>query len=120
MQHILAADPRLARRRLPGPALLLCLQPVSSATGRPALLTGWFAPACDYLNPTEQLVLQEFYLRDSQRSGATARLQVRLGYSERRVTVGGGDKRDQRQIPGPRLGSCQANEDFRSFRGYNN
>jgi len=45
----------------------------------------WFAPAWDYLNPTEQLVLKEFYLRDSLRSGASARLQVKLGYSERNV-----------------------------------
>jgi len=30
-------------------------------------------------------VLKEFYLRDSLRSGASARLQIKLGYSERNV-----------------------------------
>jgi len=45
----------------------------------------WFEPAWGYLSATEQLVLREFYMRDSLRSGATARLQVKLGYSERNV-----------------------------------
>lgn len=45
----------------------------------------WFEPAWSYLSDTEQLVLMEFYMSDSLRSGATARLQVKLGYSERYV-----------------------------------
>ncbi len=45
----------------------------------------WFEPAWRYLSATERQVLREFYLRDSLRSGATARLQVNLGYSERYV-----------------------------------
>ncbi len=45
----------------------------------------WFEPAWCFLDDTEQLVLTEFYMRDSLRSGATARLQIKLGYSERNV-----------------------------------
>lgn len=45
----------------------------------------WFEPAWCYLDDTEQLVLTEFYMGDSLRSGATARLQIKLGYSERNV-----------------------------------
>lgn len=45
----------------------------------------WFEPAWATLTDTEQLVLREFYMGDSLRSGASARLQQRLNYSERQI-----------------------------------
>lgn len=45
----------------------------------------WFEPAWSCLDDTEQLILREFYMSESLRSGATARLQIKLGYSERYV-----------------------------------
>lgn len=85
MQNILAATPPAVKAVAEG----------DRAGGEPSVLEqryqqalsfmDWFGPAWEYLSPTEQLVLKEFYLRDSLRSGATARLQVKLGYSERTV-----------------------------------
>ena len=45
----------------------------------------WFEPAWNSLTDTEQTVLREFYMSGSQRSGANARLQNRLSYSERQI-----------------------------------
>lgn len=45
----------------------------------------WFEPAWATLSDVEQTILREFYMSDSLRSGATARLQPRLNYSERQV-----------------------------------
>ena len=45
----------------------------------------WFEPAWATLTDTEQMVLREFYMNDNLRSGATARLQQSLNYSERQV-----------------------------------
>lgn len=45
----------------------------------------WFEPAWATLSDVEQTILREFYMSDSLRSGATARLQQRLNYSERQV-----------------------------------
>jgi len=86
MQNILAAAPQAlitaAAEQNPSSAgqsaqQLRCRQALS--------YMDWFAPAWEYLSPTEQLVLKEFYQRDSLRSGASARLQIKLGYSERNV-----------------------------------
>lgn len=45
----------------------------------------WFEPAWATLTDTEQMVLREFYMNDNLRSGATARLQQSMNYSERQV-----------------------------------
>lgn len=45
----------------------------------------WFEPAWATLSDVEQLVLREFYMNDSLRSGATVRLQERLNFSERQI-----------------------------------
>ena len=45
----------------------------------------WFEPAWATLSDVEQTILREFYMSDSLRSGATARLQQRLNFSERQV-----------------------------------
>ena len=45
----------------------------------------WFKAAWDALSDTEQLILREFYMGESQKSGATYRLMDRLGYSERQI-----------------------------------
>ena len=45
----------------------------------------WFEPAWATLSDAEQTILREFYMSDSLRSGATARLQRRLNFSERQV-----------------------------------
>jgi hypothetical protein len=47
--------------------------------------TGWFEPAWASLTDDEQLVLREFYMSGSQITGACARLQQQLSYSERQV-----------------------------------
>ena len=46
---------------------------------------GWFEPAWATLTDTEQIVLREFYMNGSRKSGATARLQDMLNFSERQV-----------------------------------
>ena len=46
---------------------------------------GWFEPAWATLTDTEQTVLREFYMNGSRKSGATARLQEELNFSERQV-----------------------------------
>ena len=46
---------------------------------------GWFEPAWATLTDTEQMVLREFYMNGSLRSGAAARLQERLSFSERQI-----------------------------------
>lgn len=46
---------------------------------------GWFEPAWATLTDTEQMVLREFYMNGSRKSGATARLQEELNFSERQV-----------------------------------
>ena len=46
--------------------------------------TKWFEPAWGRLTDVEQFVLTEFY-SDNQRSGANARLQYKLNYSESHV-----------------------------------
>lgn len=46
---------------------------------------GWFEPAWATLTDTEQMVLREFYMNGSRKSGATARLQESLSFSERQV-----------------------------------
>lgn len=46
---------------------------------------GWFEPAWATLTDTEQTVLREFYMNGSRKSGATARLQESLNFSERQV-----------------------------------
>jgi len=45
----------------------------------------WFEPAWGTLTDDERLILREFYMGDNQRSGATARLQAKLNYSERHI-----------------------------------
>lgn len=46
---------------------------------------GWFEPAWGSLTDAEQQVLREFYGSGNLRSGATARLQIDLNYSDRQV-----------------------------------
>jgi len=43
---------------------------------------GWLDPAWGALTDEEH-ILREFYMTGNQRSGATARLQCELNYSER-------------------------------------
>ena len=45
----------------------------------------WFKPAWATLSDTEQTVLREFYMGDSRRSGAAARLERQLNFSERQI-----------------------------------
>ena len=45
----------------------------------------WFEPAWSNLSDTEQQILTEYYMGDSQRSGAAYRLMSELGYSESHV-----------------------------------
>ena len=45
----------------------------------------WFEPAWATLSDTEQTVLREFYMSDNLRSGAAARLQQTLNFSERQI-----------------------------------
>jgi len=84
MKNILAITPQAVKETRPPPpgAEHTALQQRYQQAGD---FMDWFEPAWGCLNDTEQLVLREFYLRDSLRSGATARLQVKLGYSERSV-----------------------------------
>ncbi len=46
---------------------------------------GWFEPAWATLTDTEQVVLREFYMNDSLRSGAAIRLQERLNYGHSQI-----------------------------------
>ena len=46
---------------------------------------GWFEPAWGALTDEEQHILREFYMTGNQRSGAAARLQCELNYSERQI-----------------------------------
>lgn len=46
---------------------------------------GWFEPAWAALTDEEQIVLREFYMSGSLRSGATARLQQQLNYGHSQV-----------------------------------
>jgi hypothetical protein len=46
---------------------------------------GWFEPAWGALTDEEQHILREFYMNGNQRSGAAARLQCELNYSERQI-----------------------------------
>jgi len=45
----------------------------------------WFEAAWGTLSDTDQQVLREFYMGDSQKSGATYRLMSDLNYSERKI-----------------------------------
>ena len=45
----------------------------------------WFEPAWATLSDTEQMVLREFYMNGSLRSGANVRLQQSLNYSHAQV-----------------------------------
>ena len=45
----------------------------------------WFKPAWKLLTDDEQFILKEFYMNGNQRSGASARIEVRLAYSARQV-----------------------------------
>lgn len=45
----------------------------------------WFEPAWSSLTDTEQRILNEFYMRDNQKSGATYRLMDVLSYSESHI-----------------------------------
>jgi len=45
----------------------------------------WFGPAWETLTDTERIIIREFYMTGSQRSGAAARLQSMLSYSDRQV-----------------------------------
>lgn len=45
----------------------------------------WFEPAWATLSNVEQQILREFYMGDNRRSGASARLQLELNYSEAHV-----------------------------------
>ena len=46
---------------------------------------GWFEPAWGSLSDIEQTVLREFYMNPSQKSGATARLEVQLNYGKSNI-----------------------------------
>ena len=46
---------------------------------------GWFEPAWATLTDTEQMVLREFYMNGSLRSGAAVRLQERLSYGHSQI-----------------------------------
>lgn len=45
----------------------------------------WFKPAWKLLTDDEQFILKEFYMNGNQRSGASARIEIRLAYSARQV-----------------------------------
>ena len=45
----------------------------------------WFEPAWGTLADDEQLILREFYMGDSLRSGAGARLQAKLSYGHAQI-----------------------------------
>jgi len=45
----------------------------------------WLEPAWATLSDMEQTVLREFYMSDNLRSGASARLQEKLNFSERQI-----------------------------------
>lgn len=45
----------------------------------------WFKPAWKLLTDDEQFILKEFYMNGNQRSGASARIELRLAYSARQV-----------------------------------
>ena len=45
----------------------------------------WFKPAWATLSDAEQTVLREFYMGESRRSGAAARLERQLNFSERQI-----------------------------------
>jgi len=45
----------------------------------------WFEPAWEALSEQERMILREFYMAGSFKSGATSRLSARLGCSERHV-----------------------------------
>ena len=45
----------------------------------------WFESAWGTLADTERMILREFYMTGNQRSGATARLQSMLSYSDRQI-----------------------------------
>jgi len=46
---------------------------------------GWFEPAWKLLNDEERMLLNEFYMVGSLKSGATDRLHNRIGYSRQHV-----------------------------------
>ena len=46
---------------------------------------GWFEPAWGSLSDDEQTILQEFYMTGSQKSGASARLQIKLNYGKSNI-----------------------------------
>jgi hypothetical protein len=45
----------------------------------------WFEPSWGSLTDNEQLIIQEFYMNGSLKSGANARLQQKLDYSESQI-----------------------------------
>ncbi len=45
----------------------------------------WFDPAWSALTDTERLILREFHMGESARSGATARIECELGCSDRHI-----------------------------------
>ena len=53
--------------------------------GSAAEYMAWFGPAWETLSDREQAVLTEFYASDNLHSGASARLQSRLNFSQAQV-----------------------------------
>ena len=51
----------------------------------------WFEPAWNMLTEEEQMILREFYMSGSFKSGATSRLHLRLGHCERTIDQMRGD-----------------------------
>ena len=45
----------------------------------------WFSPAWEALAETDRRILREFYMGESCRSGATARLMILLNYTDRHI-----------------------------------
>ena len=45
----------------------------------------WFRPAWEVLTDDERMILKEFYMCSSMRSGASGRLEARLGYGRAQI-----------------------------------
>jgi len=46
---------------------------------------GWFETAFLILNEEERMILSEFYMQGNQKSGASARIEVKMNYSPRQI-----------------------------------
>lgn len=46
---------------------------------------GWFETAFLILSEEERMILREFYMQGNQKSGASARIEVKMNYSPRQV-----------------------------------